>query len=581
MTLRLLPLLFLSLLPLSLLAQEQPALQAPDGSLYQGPLVNGLREGQGRATWPNGNSYEGGFSGGLFSGQGRFTLANGDVYEGGFRQGMTNGQGKQNWTNGSSYEGDFKNGRPHGKGRYLNSAGVIHEGEFADNDFTGHGSIRWPNGSHYEGHVEKWQMNGQGIFTTADGTRHEGAFIDGTLNGFARIYKAEKLHYEGNLDNWQPNGQGTMHFANGNRDEGTFSKGTLNGPGRLYRGGKLFYEGSLQHGRPEGEGTLYLPNGDQYQGGFKQGRYHGQGTLTYAKPQADGQLREEGNWTFGQLDRPEEKKRQRQKIEEALYRQRELLDAELATLAPAASQKPQGNLFFLGMAGDGSQEVFRREISFVRQQFEQDFNAKGRAVSLVNSRNTTSSLPMATRTSLRDALNRIAQVMDKERDILFLYVTSHGTQQHELVLSPPGIDIANLTPDELASYLRDSGIRWKVVVISACYAGGFLKPLEDDGTLVIVAARHDRRSFGCADENDFTYFGRAFFSESLPASTSFQQAFQKASQLVHEWESRDASGEKVDSSRNKDEGDNFSLPQIQVGKSIEKHLEIWWPHRRK
>ena len=43
--------------------------------------------------------------------------------------------------------------------------------------------------------------------------------------------------------------------------------------------------------------------------------------------------------------------------------------------------------------------------------------------------------------------------------------------------------------------------------------------------MVITAARADRTSFGCADENDFTYFGRAFFNEALPASGSFFEAF--------------------------------------------------------
>ena len=50
------------------------------------------------------------------------------------------------------------------------------------------------------------------------------------------------------------------------------------------------------------------------------------------------------------------------------------------------------------------------------------------------------------------------------------------------------------------------------------------------------SARADRASFGCADENDFTYFGRAFFKEALPQSSSFEEAFEKATVLIAQWE---------------------------------------------
>lgn len=572
--------LLLTLLSFPLAAQEHAALQAADGSLYNGPLINGLREGEGKLTWPNGARYEGSFSGGLISGHGRLWMANGDLYEGGFRDGMMDGKGKLTGKNNDSYEGDFKHSLYHGKGRFQSSNGAVFDGDFADAAFTGQGSIRWPNGNHYVGLSKSWLMQGQGIFTTADGTRYEGAFSDDNLNGFGRIYKADKLYYEGNLSNWQADGQGIMYYANGDRSEGIFSNGDLNGTGHIYRDGKLLYEGSLRNGRPDGQGILHLPNGDHYQGGFQHGLYHGHGILTYAKAQADGRLRDEGNWQYGKADRPEEQQRQRQLTENALYSQRELLNAELARLTPSSLTASEGEMFFLGVAGDGSQEVFRREIDFVREQFEQDFNTKGRAISLVNSRNTLDSRPLATRTSLKESLHGIAQAMNKDRDILFLYLTSHGSAQHELSLNPGGIKVPDLTPVELATYLRDSGIRWKVVVISACYSGGFLEHLKDNGTLVITAARHDRRSFGCSDENDFTYFGRAFFKESLPASNSFQQAFQKASKLVSEWESRDASNEETLPGKKKDAGENFSLPQMQTGKGIEKRLKAWWPHRQ-
>jgi hypothetical protein len=167
--------------------------------------------------------------------------------------------------------------------------------------------------------------------------------------------------------------------------------------------------------------------------------------------------------------------------------------------------------------------------------------------------------------------------MDREQDILFLFLTSHGSKDHELTLNQNAMQLADLGAAELGALLKESGIRWKVVVISACYSGGFIDALKDDRTLVMTAARRDRRSFGCADENDFTYFGRAYFKESLPKSRSFVEAFRRAEVLVNDWERKDASG--AASSGKAAAGaadDHHSLPQIANAVPIDEQLKRWW-----
>jgi len=84
----------------------------------------------------------------------------------------------------------------------------------------------------------------------------------------------------------------------------------------------------------------------------------------------------------------------------------------------------------------------------------------------------------------------------------------------------------------LSRLLAESGIKWKALVISACYSGGFVEPLKDDNTLIITAAAADRQSFGCSNEADFTYFGRAYFNEALRRSLSFTDAFDIASRSI-------------------------------------------------
>lgn len=257
----------------------------------------------------------------------------------------------------------------------------------------------------------------------------------------------------------------------------------------------------------------------------------------------------------------------RRNVETALYNQRALLDRALASLAPRDPTKI--NMYLLAVAGDGSQEVFRREVQFVREQFDRDFGTRGRSLALINSRSTVDSVPMATLTSIRESLRGVAGRMDKERDILFLFLTSHGSHDHEITLDQDGMELRGLPARELGVALKDSGIRWKVVVVSACFAGGFIDAIKDEHTLVIAAARHDRTSFGCADDNDFTYFGRAFFKDALPRSGSFEEAFHKAKALVEKWEADDIAHSA------KDDKIEHSLPQMHNPIAMKKYLQRW------
>ena len=249
-------------------------------------------------------------------------------------------------------------------------------------------------------------------------------------------------------------------------------------------------------------------------------------------------------------------------VESALLSQRRLLDEALGAIAPG--RPGVIDMYLLTVAGDGSQEVFRREAQFVRAQFDERFGTRGRSIALVNSRSTVASAPMATMLSIVQALKTIAARMNREEDILFLFLTSHGSPEHEFALRQNHMTLRDLPARELGHLLKESGIRWKVIVVSACYSGGFIEPLRDDSTLIITAARHDRTSFGCADEADFTYFGRAFFKESLPVSRSFQDAFSRAATLVAQWEKKELPKEEP------------SLPQIHSASAINAHLQRWW-----
>lgn len=245
--------------------------------------------------------------------------------------------------------------------------------------------------------------------------------------------------------------------------------------------------------------------------------------------------------------------------EAAIYAQSTLLDASLAALRPQTPGKV--DLYVLAMGGDATEDVFRNEVEFVGKQFETRFGAEGRVLALLNHADTVERQPLATRTNLRRAIAGLGKVMDPAEDVLLFFVTSHGSENHELSMHMPPIALNDVVPADLAAALDEARIEWRVLVVSACYSGGFVEPLKGPKTLVITAARADRTSFGCGAHSEITYFGEAYFAEALNQTASFTEAFAIARKAVAE--------------RERAEGFEPSRPQIAVGEGIEAKLAAW------
>ena len=223
--------------------------------------------------------------------------------------------------------------------------------------------------------------------------------------------------------------------------------------------------------------------------------------------------------------------------EDIFYRQPELLARELAALQPQRAGVTE--IFFIGMAGHGYQDVFKKEVDAVTELMRERFDAKGHTIRLINNRHSVATTPIASVTSLTASLKRAAAVMDVEEDILVLFLTSHGSEAHRFSLDLYPLQFKELDPPALRKALDDSGIKYRVVVISACYSGGFIDALKDQNTLVISASAPDRNSFGCSNENDWTYFGKAYFDEALRKTTSFTDAFALAKPVIEAREKKD------------------------------------------
>jgi len=243
--------------------------------------------------------------------------------------------------------------------------------------------------------------------------------------------------------------------------------------------------------------------------------------------------------------------------EALMYRQPEILNRELGKLAP--QRKKTKDLFFVGFAGYAIEDVFSKEVAYAKRLFDERFDTAGHSINLVNHLRTMDTTALATGTNLAATLKHIGQLMDTEEDVLVLYLTSHGSQAQGLSVYFWPLALNNIAPEKLNAMLDEAGIKWRVVIVSACYSGGFVKPLQGPGTVVATAAADDRQSFGCGNESDFTYFGEAIFKDQLHRHYSLVTALQEAGVAIGEREAR----EKL----------TPSLPQLSVGEKIAPKLQ--------
>ena len=498
-----------------------PDARLPDGARYRGDLVDGLLQGQGRLDYPNGSWLSGRFVNGQLNGPGEWRDPKGGHYQGEFAEGEFSGQGRLTYADGSQYVGAFKHGRMHGEGR-LSQGELSYSGGFRHDRFHGYGTLELADGSRHQGQFVRGEATGQGVLVDGDSNQFSGLFKRGRLNGEGSFVGSDGSRYSGQFKDQRFHGQGRYESAEGDVWSGQFRHGELRGQGEFRSADGEHYVGELRNWQYHGQGTLSLSDGSRYQGDFAHGQYQGEGRLTLA----DGQV-EAGHWQNGVRLRDAQGQPLADPLEQGILRQGQLLQD---TLAAVPASTPASELYSLTLAGDGQQSVFLREADFATQLLSQRFGARGQ-ISLINHRDHLQDRPLATRENLSRAVQTLAERSGPE-DLIFIYLTSHGSSSHELSLVQPRLELNDLPASALAEVLKPLQQRHKVVVVSACYAGGFIPPLKDAKTLVISAARADRVSFGCSEDADFTYFGRAFLSDALNQTDDLQQAFELAKKHI-------------------------------------------------
>ena len=227
-----------------------------------------------------------------------------------------------------------------------------------------------------------------------------------------------------------------------------------------------------------------------------------------------------------ETQRIEAQKRQALADEKGFYAQHDALPRALSALLP---ERPGViDVYALTAGLYASEDVFMKEARLIDALMRQRFDAQGRSLVLLNNPATVQEFPLASATSLALALKHIGGLMSRDEDVLMMYLSSHGSERHDLTVNFWPLRLQPVNPATLKQALDASNIKWKVLVVSACYSGGFIEPLKDDHTLIITASSAIKTSFGCGNESEATYLARALYDEALRETHSFEAAFETA-----------------------------------------------------
>jgi hypothetical protein len=224
------------------------------------------------------------------------------------------------------------------------------------------------------------------------------------------------------------------------------------------------------------------------------------------------------------------------------------LAAALARLQP---QRPGVTDAYLVVAALDSDPVFGREARETRRVLAARFGAEGRSIVLAEDEGGDRADAAGTPGNFELALAKAAALMDREEDVLVVYVTTHGTPRAGLNFKHAVHGKGFVTPKQFADSLARHGSRNRLIILQACYSGQFVPALAAPRTVVVTAASSMKPSFGCSPGNDWTFFGHALINLGMRSKDTLVRQIRRAVVTIIGWEQK----LKIDPSR----------PQVSIG----------------
>ncbi|MEM7543869.1 MAG: C13 family peptidase [Pseudomonadota bacterium] len=245
-------------------------------------------------------------------------------------------------------------------------------------------------------------------------------------------------------------------------------------------------------------------------------------------------------------------------VEAVYYAQANLLQQALHKI----SNEEPGNvdIYSIGFAAYGEQDVFLREVQSALKIVAEKFNTHDKSIALINNPQTVNNEPLASSHNLQRSIRAIAGKMNLDEDMLLVFLSSHGSEDGSIAVQLDDMQLSTLDATMLRNFLDEAHVYWRIIIVSACYSGSFIDALKSPTSLIITAAAADKASFGCEHTRDWTYFGEGFFEQALPNSASMLAAFETAKEII--------------STRETEEGKERSEPQIWIGEAMKAYLAL-------
>lgn len=236
--------------------------------------------------------------------------------------------------------------------------------------------------------------------------------------------------------------------------------------------------------------------------------------------------------------------------------QHDKLSKALAKIAPQRKGIVDAYVVVIGLDSD---PVFKKETAEVLNVLQRRFGASTRSIRLAAGSGTDDAdAPQGSPPNLAIALASIAAKMDLDEDVLVFYSTSHGSKELGLVYRDGEEGFGVIAPKRLKLLFDELNFKRRILLLSACYSGTFVRELANDDSVIVTAASSSRPSFGCAPGNDWTFFGDALINNAMRKAQPIAKAVAEATGLIALWEAK--------------LGLEPSNPQVSIGSDTAKWL---------
>jgi hypothetical protein len=196
--------------------------------------------------------------------------------------------------------------------------------------------------------------------------------------------------------------------------------------------------------------------------------------------------------------------------------------------------RPDTYVVSVGFWGDA---VFENEARQAGEILGDHLGAEGRTITLTAGGHPQRTFPAATPGNLSAAIGHIGSLIDPNEDLVVVFLTSHGANDGSVGIRENNRINSAIRATHLRDMLNAANIRNRVVIVSACFSGAWVAPFADDNTVILTAAQHDRTSFGCQPQREWTFFGDALFAHGVrDRNESLLAAFDSAKVLIERWE---------------------------------------------